>query len=58
MATTMKQMLDDFTKHLLKEENDIMVKLVGEASQADLSDIAMQFQQAKEAAPLDPQVMA
>ena len=58
LATTMKQMLDDFTEHLLKEENDIMVKVVSEASHADLSDLAMQFQQAKESAPLDPQVMA
>jgi len=44
----------DFTDHLLKEESDVMMKLLNAVSEADMADIALQFQQAKESAPLDP----
>jgi hypothetical protein len=39
---------------LLKEENDIMMKMLNACSAADMADLALQFQQAKESAALEP----
>ena len=56
LSTTMKTILDDFTEHLLKEENEIMMQTLEKTTEADLADIALKFQKAKETAPLDPQI--
>ncbi|KAG7673418.1 hypothetical protein Ndes2526B_g03138 [Nannochloris sp. 'desiccata'] len=54
LASILSKLNKEFTEHLLKEENDMMMKLLNAASEADMADIALQFQQAKESAPLDP----
>ena len=51
LKKTLSELNKDFTEHLLKEENDIMMKLLNTISEADMADIA---EQAKETAPLDP----
>ena len=54
LASALSEVKKDFTEHLLKEESDTMMKLLSAVSEADMADIALQFQQAKESAPLDP----
>jgi iron-sulfur cluster repair protein YtfE (RIC family) len=54
LASVLSELNSDFTEHLMKEENDIMMKLLNDVSEADMADIAIKFQQAKESAPLEP----
>lgn len=46
---------NDFETHMKHEEDEYVVALLEEASEADLQEVAVNFMQAKETAPLDPQ---
>ena len=59
LGAAIKSITSEFTEHLLKEENDIMMKVLESgATESDLLDLAQQFTAAKEKAPLDPQPVA
>ena len=58
LETVMKKLLDDFSDHLLKEEDDIMIKFLDKVSQSEMTQLADEFNEAKFKAPLDPQPMA